>query len=106
MASLLFGLFLLGGLFIVTYIASGSLACAIGMHAGLLGFKVFLRRTDLLDYQPDVWWLGGSEDIRLAPITWLLMVLIGIFIWVTRRQLRRHFYIEPAVAPLKPGEHA
>ncbi|MCC6203403.1 MAG: CPBP family intramembrane metalloprotease [Hyphomicrobiales bacterium] len=105
-ASLLFGLFLLGGLFIVTYIASGSLACAIGMHAGLLGFKVFLRRTDLLDYQPDVWWLGGSEDIRLAPITWLLMVLIGIFIWVTRRQLRRHFYIEPAVAPLKPGKRA
>lgn len=103
-ASLLFGLFLLGALFIVTYVASGSLACAIGMHAGLLGFKVVLRRTDLLDYQPDVWWLGGSEDIRLAPITWLLMILIGIFIWATRHHLRRHFYIEPAVAPLRPGE--
>jgi hypothetical protein len=106
LVSLLFGLFLLGGLFAVTYIASGSLACAIGVHAGLLGFKVFLRRTDLLDYQPDVWWLGGSEDIRLAPISWLLMILIAALTWATRHQLRKHFYIEPAVAPLRPDERA
>ncbi len=98
---LLFGLWLLGGLFAVTYIATGSIACSMGMHAGLLGFKVFLRRTDLLDYRPDVWWLGNSNDLRLAPVTWLLMILIGLLVWSTRHTLRRHFYIEPAVADWK-----
>lgn len=106
LASLLFGLFLLGCLFVVTYIASGSLACSMGVHAGLLGFKVFLRRTDLLDYQPDVWWLGSSSDIRLAPIVWVLMILIAAITWATRHQLRRHFYIEPAIAPLRENERA
>ncbi|MCB1466902.1 MAG: CPBP family intramembrane metalloprotease [Rhizobiaceae bacterium] len=103
-ASLLFGLFLLGSLFAITYIATGSLACSIGVHSGLLGFKVFLRRTDILDYQPDVWWLGGTTDVRLAPISWLLMVLIAAITWATRHELRRRFYIEPAVAPPLPGE--
>jgi membrane protease YdiL (CAAX protease family) len=97
--SLLFGLFLLGGLFAITYVATGSLACSIGVHAGLLGFKVFLRRTDLLLYQPDVWWLGESNDLRLAPISWLLMILIAALTWATRRDLRHRFGIEPATSP-------
>ncbi|WP_274628363.1 CPBP family intramembrane glutamic endopeptidase [Arvimicrobium flavum] len=101
---LLFGLWLLGSLFAITYIATGSIACSMGVHAGLLGFKVFLRRTDLLVYQPDVWWLGGTEDIRMAPISWLLMILIAAITWATRHQLRKHFYIEPAIADWdKPG---
>jgi hypothetical protein len=95
---LLFGLWLLGGLFAVTYIATGSIGCSIGIHAGLLGFKVFLRNTDLLNYTPDVWWLGGSNDIRLAPISWLLMIIIGAITWAARHELRRRFYIEPVVA--------
>lgn len=103
---LLFGLWLLGGLFAITYIATGSIACSMGVHAGLLGFKVFLRRTDLLDYRPDVWWLGGSNDLRLAPISWLLMIIIAAITWSTRHSLRRHFYVEPAVAPLRPDERA
>lgn len=98
---LLFGLWLLGSLFAVTYIATGSIACSMGMHAGLLGFKVFLRRTDLLDYRPDVWWLGNSNDLRLAPVTWLLMLVVGVIVWSTRHTLRRHFYIEPAIADWK-----
>lgn len=96
--SLLFGLWLLGGLFAVTYVATGSIACSMGVHAGLLGFKVFLRRTDILTYQPDVWWLGDSNDLRLAPLSWLLMVLIAAITWATRHQLRKNFYIEPAVS--------
>lgn len=95
---LLFGLWLLGGLFAITYIATGSIGCSIGVHVGLLGFKVFLRRTDLLDYHPDVWWLGGTNDIRLAPISWLLMIIIAAITWATRHQLRKRFYIEPVVA--------
>lgn len=99
-AGLLFGLFLLGGLFIVTYISTGSLACSIGMHSGLLGFKVFLRRTDLLDYSPDAWWLGNSNDIRLAPATWVLMIIIGLITWSLRHRLRAKFSIEPVTAPI------
>lgn len=98
LGSLLFGLWLLGGLFAVTYIATGSIACAMGIHAGLLGFKVFLRRTDILAYQPDVWWLGASDDLRLAPLSWALMIIIGAITWASRHQLRKNFYIEPAVA--------
>lgn len=102
LSSLLFGLFLLGALFATTYIATGSIACSIGVHAGLLGFKVFLRRTDLLTYHPDVWWLGSSTDLRLAPVSWLLMVIIAAITWSMRHTLRQQFYIEPVVAT---GKH-
>ena len=98
LSSRILGLFLLGGLFAVTYVATGSIACSIGMHSGLLGFKVFLRRTDLLTYHPDAWWLGTSSDLRLAPGTWFLMILVAAIVWSIRHWLRRRFYIEPVVA--------
>ena len=72
---MLFGLFLIGILLGTTYVVTGSLACSIGVHCGLIGFKVILIKTQLLHLVPD-WLVGGRADIQLAPLAWLVFLLM------------------------------
>lgn len=95
-APLLFGLFLLGFLLGTVYLVTGSLACSIGIHAGLLGFKVFLRRTELL-IQQDSWMTGGS-DLRTGPAMWALLLAAAVAFFLCRRYLWPRFWIERAVS--------
>lgn len=97
-ASVLFGLFLLGALLGATYVVTGSIACSIGIHASLLGFKVFFRHTELVIFRP-VWWLGGTSDLRMGPVSWLVLALaIGLVVYF-RRWLSERFRVETAVCP-------
>lgn len=97
---LLFGLFLLGALLSVTYLATGSLAVAIGVHSGLLGFKVLLRKTQLVAINPEAWWLNESSDIRVSPVAWAVLVAMGLVVFLLRHRLYARFAVErPVVLP-------
>lgn len=89
---LLFGLFCLGVLLGTAYVATGSLACSIGVHAGLLSFKVFLHRTGLVDYLS-----GERDDLRMSPSLWMALLLAAILLIVLSKWLRPLFWIETAV---------
>ena len=93
---LLFGLFLLGFLLGTVYLVTGSLSCAIGMHAGLLGFKVFLRRTELLVQQDN--WLTGGADLRTGPAMWVLLLLAALAFFACRKWLWPRLWIEKVVS--------
>jgi len=93
---LLFGLFLLGFLLGTVYLVTGSLSCSIGMHAGLLGFKVFLRRTDLLVQQDN--WLTGGADLRTGPAMWVLLLLAALAFFAFREWLWPSLWIEKVVS--------
>jgi len=96
-ARLFLGLFLLGALLCVTYLSTGSFFCGVGVHAGLLGSKVFLRKTEILVVSPDVWWLGHSQDLRMAPAVWLLFMGMALAIFLCRKRLYDRFAIEKPV---------
>lgn len=93
----LIGLFLLGVLLAVTYLASGSLACAVGVHAGLLTVEVFgrNRRTRLVAISQSAWWMGTDNDLRTAPIVWAQFIILAIAIWWARRHLSGLTRVEP-----------
>ena len=95
---LLFGLFLLGLLLGATYVATGSLACSIGVHAGLLGSKVFLRNTNILELDATAWWLD-SADLRMTPLVWVLFALMTIAVIVAGSFLHRPFAVESVTSP-------
>jgi membrane protease YdiL (CAAX protease family) len=94
------GLFFLGVLLGTVYVTTGSLACCIGIHAGLLGFKVFERRTYLAMYEPN--WLFGIRtdglDLRAGPAIWLLLIGATLLFVVFRSWLWPRLWIETAVA--------
>ena len=97
---LLFGLFMIGVLTGTAYVATGSIACSVGIHCGLLGFKVFFRHTGLVNLTPDgSWWLGGSADLRVGPLSWLVLLAMTAAIILARHWLRRRFWVEDAVCP-------
>lgn len=99
--NLLFGLFMLGVLLSTVYVATGSLACAMGIHAGLLGFKVFLRKTHFVDYVDSS--LMSSGDLRTGPALWAIMLIFAAAFVLARRWLSQRYRIETAYA-LDPGE--
>lgn len=101
MPSLLIGLFLIGLLLGTVYVATGSLACSIGVHCGLLGFKVILIRTDVINLTSD--WLV-NDDIRRAPLAWLVFLLATLVFILWRRRLHEAFSVETAVCPDGDGE--
>jgi membrane protease YdiL (CAAX protease family) len=99
--ALLTGLFIIGLLLGTTYVVTGSLACSIGVHCGLLGFKVVLIRTHVVSLVPD--WLV-ADDIRCAPLAWLAFLLATLALIVWRRRLHAAFSIETVVCPDGEGE--
>ncbi len=84
---LMVGLFLLGVVLATTYVVTGSLTCAIGVHFGLLGFKIILRKTQLGTF-------GG--DVRTGVDFYLLMICLVVALVLFRKQLWQRFAIEPA----------
>jgi len=104
---LLFGLFMFGLLLGTVYVVTGSLACTIGMHAGLLGFKVIQRKTGLIIYSPD-WFFGirnNGYDLRSGPGIWLALLIAACAFVLWRHWLRQRLWIETAVAAdPKPGQ--
>lgn len=96
-APLFVGLFLLGVLLCVTYLATGSFWCAVAVHSGLLGSKVFLRKTELLDVSTGPWWLGDSVDLRMAPVVWALFIAMALAIWLMRGRLNARYAVERPV---------
>lgn len=99
-APLFVGLFLLGVLLSVTYIATGSFWCAVGVHAGLLGSKVVLNKTHILDVSTGPWWLGETADLRRAPLVWGLFIALAIAVYLMRGWLHPRCVIENPVASL------
>lgn len=98
---LFIGLFLLAVLLCVIYLVTGSFWCAVAVHAGLLGSKVFLRRTELLDVSTGSWWLS-SADLRMAPLTWALFAGMALAVYLLRGKINPHFAIEqPVVSTAK-----
>jgi len=92
------GLFLIGILLAVTYVVTGSLWCAIGLHAALLVTGRVLPRRDtiVIDYEP--WWLGsGAGDLRMAPVVWVFFILVTIVIYAIRSPLRHWLSVESFV---------
>ena len=99
--SLLTGLFLIGLLLGSVYVVTGSLACSIGVHCGLLGFKVVLIRTDVINLASD--WLV-NDDIRRAPLAWLVFLAATLAFVLWRRRLHEAFWVETVVCPDGDGE--
>lgn len=97
--ALFVGLALLGVLLAVTYEVTGSLACATGVHAGLLLAEVFARNrgTRLVLVSPSGWWIGTEGDLRTAPLAWMLFLALTLIVW----------WAGPALRPLVavPPEH-
>jgi len=86
-APLFLTLTLLGALLCLTYLASNSLACSIGVHTGFLLPEVFRSHSHLMLLHQDLWWTGGNKDLRTSPLTWLLMLAIGLLLWRFHRWL-------------------
>lgn len=99
--NLLFGLFMLGLLLGTVYVTTGSLFCAMGIHAALLGFKVFLRKTQFIDYTNGA--LTGGNDLRTGPIIWLIMLAFTVGFILARRWLWERYWIERAYVPEPAG---
>lgn len=93
------GLSLLGGVLALAYLVSGSLACAVGIHAALLTVEVLARfpRTRIVFVSQSAWWMGIDNDLRTAPLVWAQFVLLGLVIWWTRRPLRELAEVEPSL---------
>jgi hypothetical protein len=72
------------------------------VHAGLLGSKVFLRRTGLLEVETGSWLLGSSDDIRRAPLVWLLFAGMALAIYLGRHRLNARFSVEEPVVSTAP----
>ena len=92
---LLVGLTLLGVLLAVAYAVSGSLACAIGIHTGLLWVHLLGGRTHLAGWlRVSRWARRSSMDLRTQPWVWALLDGLTLGCWFARRWLRRFAAVE------------
>ena len=94
--ALFVGLVLLGVLLAVTYEVTGSLACATGLHAGLLLVEVFARNrgTRVILVSPSAW-MGAEGDLRTAPIAWILFAALTLVVWQVGRVFRPRLAVPP-----------
>ena len=94
--ALFVGLVLLGVLLAVTYDVTGSLACATGLHAGLLLVEVFARNrgTRIILVSPSAW-MGAEGDLRTAPLAWILFVALTLIVWRAGPAFRPRVAVPP-----------
>lgn len=95
----LIGLFCLGVLLGTVYVSTGSLLCSIGVHAGLLGFKVIMRKLDILGYSHNELFGFRTDgmDLRMGPANWVLLLLAALLVVALARWLWPRLWIEAAV---------
>jgi membrane protease YdiL (CAAX protease family) len=75
------GLFLLGMILNVIFAISNKLYIGMGVHAGLVFVKVFLRRIPMIDYSAQLpWWF--SPDLRQSSIVHLAFFILLIILIV------------------------
>jgi membrane protease YdiL (CAAX protease family) len=98
---LFFGLFLIGMLLALVYWTTNSLACAIGVHSGLIWIAV-LRKTEIVQLAPSGWPVSNAFDPRAQPSVWLLFILLSVVFWGLRHQTHRMFAIE-SIDPAAPA---
>jgi membrane protease YdiL (CAAX protease family) len=91
---LFIGLFLLGALLAVSYLATRSLWCSIGLHAALVAFDRAVLDTHLVAIDLSPWWMGGTDDVREAPALWLTFVIAALLFIPFRNWLRSRLAIE------------
>lgn len=94
---LLIGLFLLGVLLSVAYLTTGSLLCSIGIHTGLLGSKVVIRKTEWLHFTEGSTFLGKTADLRESPVVWCVFILMIIALLLVRSRTNRALAVERPV---------
>lgn len=79
-----FGLFLLGFMLNLIFVAAGTMYANIGAHAGLVFVKVILRKVRFLviSTAPTLPWFL-HHDLRQAPLVHglFLLVIIGLMVW-------------------------
>jgi membrane protease YdiL (CAAX protease family) len=98
---LFIGLFLIGILLALVYWTANSLACAIGVHSGLIWIAV-LRKTEIVQLAPSGWPVSNAFDPRAQPSVWLLFILLVVMFWGLRHQMHRVFAIE-SIDPAAPA---
>jgi membrane protease YdiL (CAAX protease family) len=94
---LFIGLFILGCTLCTIYICTGSLWCSVGLHAGFLFAENARNYTKVLNISEAEWWMAVHQDVRTAPITWLLFALIGLGVYLLRHKLHPIYAVEKAV---------
>jgi membrane protease YdiL (CAAX protease family) len=98
---LFIGLFLLAVLLCTVYIVTGSIWCSIAVHLGMLGSKVILRRTEILDVQTNSWLLSHA-DVRMTPLAWMIFAGLALAIYLLRYRINPLFAIErPVISTAK-----
>jgi membrane protease YdiL (CAAX protease family) len=100
------GLFLLGTLLAVSYLATRSLWCPIGLHAALVAFDRAVLNTDLVAIDLSPWWMGGTDDVREAPALWLTFVIAALLCILFRNWLRSRLAIEDSYVGALTAPHA
>jgi membrane protease YdiL (CAAX protease family) len=95
-SSLLVGLFSLGVLLAVSYLASRSLWCPIGLHAALVAFDLAILQGDVISLDLSPWWLGSGGDIREAPALWLAFGTASAGMIMARSWLKDRLAVEPS----------
>ena len=98
---LFIGLFLIGILLALVYWTTNSLACAIGVHSGLISIAV-LRKTEIVQLAPSGWPVSNAFDPRAQPSVWLLFIVLAVVFWGLRHQMHRVFAIE-SIDPAAPA---
>jgi len=73
------GLFLLGVVLSSTYLKTGQLYLAVGMHAAL----AYAARVNklVMHIDPELWWLGGTNRLINGLLGWGAVLLLGVLIW-------------------------
>lgn len=81
------GLFLLGFMLNLIFIAAGTMYANIGAHAGLVFVKVILRKVRFLVIAavPTLPWFL-HQDLRQAPLVHglFLVVILGLIVWLRK----------------------
>jgi membrane protease YdiL (CAAX protease family) len=91
------GLFVLGCTLCTVYICTGSLMCSVGLHAGFLFAENARNYTKVLNTSTNEWFMSVNQDVRTAPVTWLIFALIGCVIYMKRTRLHQLFAVEKQV---------
>ncbi|MFA5306901.1 MAG: CPBP family intramembrane glutamic endopeptidase [Candidatus Babeliales bacterium] len=75
------GLFLFGFMLNSFFVLTEKLYVGMGVHAGIVFVKVFIRRIPCITYLSILpWWLNG--DLRQAPLAHALFGLVAVIVWV------------------------